>query len=149
MHALYLFQVLSTVQQSRLNGTLSVRKVAPWRNSLLQKFGNDMLYCLIFTPDASIYFRVFGWSSEEILILMKTKPPFHIMVLGVVTTEDDIMLSFIWPKTQQEDRYQVSEVGSALLDRWDGCWKNLHQAMPHKQENPVLPVKKFLKLHHS
>ena len=37
-HALYLFQVLSTVQQTRVSWTLSARKAELKRNSLLQKF---------------------------------------------------------------------------------------------------------------
>ena len=45
---LCLFQVLSTVQQTIVSWALSVRKAASWHNSLLQKFGNSMLYCLAF-----------------------------------------------------------------------------------------------------
>ena len=35
-HALYLFQVLSIVQQTGAKWELSVKKAAPWRNSLPQ-----------------------------------------------------------------------------------------------------------------
>ena len=54
MYALYLFQVLSTVHKTRVNWVLFVRKVAPWYNSLLMKFGNGMLYCLAIMLEAPI-----------------------------------------------------------------------------------------------
>ena len=54
MHALCLFQVMSTVQQTRVSWALSWRKAAPWQNSQLQKFGINMLYCLVFMLETSI-----------------------------------------------------------------------------------------------
>ena len=54
-HALHLFQVLSTVQQTKVSWPLSVRKVAQWWNSHLQIFGNGMLYYLGFTAEAPVW----------------------------------------------------------------------------------------------
>ena len=51
MHAFWLYEVLSTVQQTRASWTTSVRKTAPWHNSLIQKFEKSMLYFLVFTPE--------------------------------------------------------------------------------------------------
>ena len=53
-HKLYLSQVLSAVQQTTVSWTLSVRKVVPRCNSLLQKCQKGMLYCLAFMPAAPI-----------------------------------------------------------------------------------------------
>ena len=44
-----MFHVLHTVPQTRVNWVLSVRKVVPWRNSLLQKLPYGILYCLALT----------------------------------------------------------------------------------------------------
>ena len=57
------------------------------------------------------------------------------------------------PYIQQRDLHQKPGGGSAALDQESGCWKTLHLAtgfwiMPHQQENPVLPVRKFWQLHH-
>ena len=52
-HVLCLFQVLSTVQQTRVHWILSWRKEAPWYNSLLLKFRNGM-YSLVFTSETII-----------------------------------------------------------------------------------------------
>ena len=73
-------------------------KIALWRNSLLQIFGNGRLYSLAFTMEAQ-YFRVFWCQSVERFkfILMKTKHPVHIIVFGVVTSDDDVMPTFILP----------------------------------------------------
>ena len=49
-----LFQVLSTVQQTRISWVLSVRKAALWHNSLLQIFGNAKLYFWACMPEAPI-----------------------------------------------------------------------------------------------
>ena len=45
---------------------LFVRKRAAWYNSLLQKFENDMLYCLAFTPGAPIseYLGINLWKNS-------------------------------------------------------------------------------------
>ena len=55
-----LFIVLFTVPQTRISSALSWRKVAPWRNSLHQKFGSCMLYYTAFTLKASIreFYRI-------------------------------------------------------------------------------------------
>ena len=39
-----MFQVLSIVQQTETSWALLVKKAVPWRNSLLHKFGNGLLY---------------------------------------------------------------------------------------------------------
>ena len=49
-----LFQILSTVQQTKVSQAFSVNKSAPWCNSLLQKFGKGMLYYLTFILEALI-----------------------------------------------------------------------------------------------
>ena len=43
------------MQRIKFFGAFSVRKVAPWRNSLLEKFGTSILYCLSFTPKTVIW----------------------------------------------------------------------------------------------
>ena len=43
VHEGFYFQCLSAVQQIRISRTLSERKAAPWRYSILQKFGKSIL----------------------------------------------------------------------------------------------------------
>ena len=44
---------------------LGKRKAVPWQYSLLQKFGNGMLYCLVFTPKNLIRRFQIGCKSED------------------------------------------------------------------------------------
>ena len=69
MYACYLFQVLFTVQQTRINDAIYS---AP-------KFGNSM--------------QIRRQSQDRLIfILMKTKHPVHIMVFGVVTSYGVVIL---------------------------------------------------------
>ena len=47
---------------------------------------------------ADTKFSVFGYQSEDrfIFLLMKTKHPVHIIMFGVVTSDSDVILSFIF-----------------------------------------------------
>ena len=63
MDVLYLFQVVSTEQQTWVSWALSVRKATPWFSSILQKFGNCMLYCLSFTLKAPLWIFLSVWVS--------------------------------------------------------------------------------------
>ena len=65
VYALCLFQVLSTMQHTRVSWALSVSKTAPWRNSRLQKFGNVMLYCLEFISEAPTRRDPCIWVSRQ------------------------------------------------------------------------------------
>ena len=58
-----------------------------------------------------------------------------------------------WPHTQHGSLYQVPGEDSVALDQEGSCWKTLYltkgcNAMPHKQKNLVLDVRKFLQPHH-
>ncbi len=53
-HVFYLFQVLSTVQQTRFSWVLIMRKTAPCCDSFLQKFGTSMQNSLSFTLETSV-----------------------------------------------------------------------------------------------
>ena len=58
-----------------------------------------------------------------------------------------------YPHIQQRILHQVPGGGSAALDWEGGYWQILHLAIglwtiTHKQENPVLAVRKFLQQHH-
>ena len=54
MHFICFRFFFSTVHQTRVSWRLSIRKLAPWYNSLFEKFGNSMLYCFAFVPEAPI-----------------------------------------------------------------------------------------------
>ena len=102
-------------------------------------------------------FRMFGCQSEDrfIFLIMKTKHSVHIMVFGVVKSKSDVMPPFISPHNLMLSR----EVYIKCLVEVELPWiewlvaKRLHLAtelgaMPHKQENPILTVRKFLQPHH-
>ena len=97
-YVLYLFQVLSTVQQTRFRSALSVRKAALWCNSLIQKSISGKQYCLTFTLEAPIWRFLSVWMSIWIQIhihIDKSKLPVHIIVFGVILS-DDVMPAFIF-----------------------------------------------------
>ena len=93
---------------------------------------------------------------QNVLILMKTKQPVHIMEFGVPATDGDVMPSYIFPcgsrlKTEAYIKC-LEEVVLSWIERV--CYlKTLHLAielctMPYKQENPLLAVRKFLWSYH-
>ena len=63
--------------------------------------------------------------------MMKTKYPIHIMVFGEVTSNDNIMLPFIFPHgliLKCIGLHQVPGGSSAVQDCEGGCWKTQRQA---------------------
>ena len=89
-------------------------------------------------------------SSQDVLIEMNIKHPVYIMVFGVVTSDGDVMPSFIFPQSFRLN----TEDDIKCLDREGGYWNTVRLvrglcSMPHKQKNPVLTVRKFLRPHHS
>ena len=54
---------------------------------------------------------------------MKAKHQVHIMVFGVVTSDGDVMLTFIFPRGFRLYRLptQLQGVGNAGMDRVGGC----------------------------
>ena len=90
VHELYLFQILSTVQQTRINWAL-------WRkqhhdNLLIPKIQNRMRYCLTFTTRSSSIQSVCVsiWGLVHIYI-DENQTLVHIVVFGMVTSYSDIM----------------------------------------------------------
>ena len=78
------------------------------------------------------------------------------MVLGVVTSDGDVKPPFILPHDLRfnMETYMVPEGGCTQLVQEVSCWKTLYLAtgfctIPHKQENSMLSVRKFLCPHHS
>ena len=71
-----MFQILSTVPQTSVCWALFVRKAGPYED-----------------------FRVFRSQSEDrfTFIFMKTKLSIHIMVFGAITSDGNVMLSFVFP----------------------------------------------------
>ena len=71
-------------------------------------------------------------SPQDVPILMKTKHPVHIMVLGGVITNDDdnIMPLFLFP----HDLKLNTDVFIKCLDLEGGCWKNLNEWSMIKQK---------------
>ena len=103
---------------------------------------------------------VFGYQCEDkfIFILMKTKHLVSLMVFGVVTSNGDVMLWFIFPhdlklNTEVNIKCLKEVVTHPQSELWgwlseDSGNRTLHCTLPHKQENPVLDVRKFLQPHH-
>ena len=92
-------------------------------------------------------------SPQDERIVMKTKHPVHIILFGVATSISYIMPPFILPCASDGNLHQVHGRGSAVQDQESGCWKTQHLAtglcsMSHKQEDPVLAIRKFLPPHH-
>ena len=73
---------------------------------------------------------MFGCQSENrfVFILMKIKHPVHRMVFGVVTSDGDIMPSFIFPYGLRLKMkiYIVPGGGNATLDLEDVLWYLLY-----------------------
>ena len=133
----------------------SLRKAAPWCNFLLQKFGNGMLYCMIFMPDQYKNSIEFGCQAENRFIFMKTKHPVQIMMFGVVISNSNIIPPLIF---QHSHRLNM-EALIKCLEEVELLWikevaaerpyiRQQDCAIPHKQ-NRVLAVRKFLHPHHS
>ena len=144
------------MQPIRISCTQSVSKAAPWCNSFLQKFGNDLLDYLAFMRNPNYKdFKVFGCQFEDVFtfILKKTENTAHIMMSGVLTSSGDVMPIFLFPcGLRCEGLHQVR--GRADLDGEGGWWKTPRlatevRAMPQKQENPVLAGRKLLRSYHS
>ena len=61
-HMIYLFQVLPTIHQTRVSWVLSVRKAAPWHNSLPQKFLNARSFNTKISECLSVNLRTDSYS---------------------------------------------------------------------------------------
>ena len=66
----------------------------------------------------------------------------------VVVTSEGVVVSL----HNTGNLHQVAGEGCAALDQEGGCWTNLRlairfYAIPHKQENPVLAIKRFLQIY--
>ena len=93
--------------------------------------------------------------SKNTPIMMKNKHPIHIIVIRVVNSDGYVMLSFMFPYGLSSHGCLCIMVreGSSDLD-WEGArWNHLrlardYCAVSHKQENPVLAVRKFPWPHH-
>ena len=83
---------------------------------------NSMLYCLAFMPKATIWKFWSVWVSigEQFHThIDENQTPNHMMVLGVITNDDDDMPPFIfptWSQIQHRDLHQVPGGGSVTLD---------------------------------
>ena len=74
---------------------LSAVYAAPWRNSFLPKSGNK-LYSLVFTRKPQYEdFRVFRCQIQ--IHIDEKQTPVHTMVLGVITSDGDVIPPFIFP----------------------------------------------------
>ena len=85
-------------------------------------------------------------SSQDVLILIKSKHPVHTMVFGVVTSNGNVMPSFIFPyglrlNTEAYVNYLEKVVLPWIKRVFVG--RPIYVAtglctMPHKRENPIL-----------
>ena len=79
---------------------------------------------------------------------MKTKNSILIMAFGMVTSDNKVMSPFIY----LHDRQQFLEELVLIWFEWVTArrpyvWKK-DSILSHKQENPILAVRKFLQPHH-
>ena len=89
-------------------------------------------------------------SSQDVLILMKDKQPVHIIVFGVVTSNDDNP-PFTLPHGFRLNKEAYIKCLKVVVLSWIErtfaqrlCLTTSLCTMPHKQENPVLAMRKFL-----
>ena len=86
--------------------------------------------------------RCLALPSEDVLRVMKSKHPIHIMMFGVITKDGDVM-----PLRLDTVAHIRTD-----LDREGGYRKTLrltarHWDMTHEKENPVVAVKIFPRPH--
>lgn len=98
------------------------------------------------------HFIVFGCQCENILREIKIKHPINIMVFWVITSDGNIMPTFIFPHGSHSAwrLHQVSEGSSTALHQKGDCWKFVSgKFVSHRSmENPVMVERQFLWLHH-
>ena len=111
-------------------------KQHPWLKSIPQKFIIGTLYCLAFMLEAQY------------------KHPVHIIVFGVVTNDGIYMPPFIFPhgfrlNTEPETK-SLEELVLAWIEKVavkrSYAWQQ--NSVPYQHENPVFPVKNFLRPNH-
>ena len=90
-------------------------------------------------------FWVFKWQSKNRFIFMWMKPNTQAKSWCLGRLLSMVLLCFY-------SSFYMTSDSSAILDQEGVCWKNLRSAtklcaMPNKQENPVLVVWEFLRLH--
>ena len=102
------------------------------------------------------YNRWLALSSQDVQIVLKIKHPVHIVVFGVVTSDGDVILPFIFLHGLRFNTLTYIMYLEAVVLPWNErmaagrsyVWQQ-DFAMPYKQENPVLAIRKFLRLHHA
>ena len=83
---------------------------------------------------------------------MKTKHPVYVMVFGVVTSDGKVIPSYFYhmaSHTEANIKY-LEEIVLPLIEGVTAGRPYIWQKdLPHKQENPVVAVRKFLQPHYS
>ena len=137
MQALYLFQVLYTVQRTRADWALSVKKssaITYFTSSEIWKRHAALLGIHAGSPQSED-FIVFHCQSEDrfIFILLETKHPVHIMVFGWLQA---MVTSFLYLSSHMASYStwrptSIFKECSTALYQEGCCWKTLHLATGH------------------